>query len=60
MNLTNTKIYLTHGLQLKSQRKNKNKNWLNSEYLNTHPLVRNQVDFLVDKLIFQQLAGMGK
>ena len=31
----------------------------NSENLNTRPLVRKQVDFLVDKLIFQQLAQMG-
>ena len=28
--------------------------------LNTRPLVRKQVDFLADKLIFQQLAWMGK
>ena len=32
----------------------------NSENLNTRPLVRKQVDFLADKLIFQQLAQMGK
>ena len=30
-----------------------------SENLNTHPLVRKQVDFLAGKLIFQQLARMG-
>ena len=30
-----------------------------SENLNTRPLVRKQVDFLADKLIFQQLAWMG-
>ena len=34
--------------------------WLSSENLNTRPLARKQVDFLVDKLIFQQLAWMGK
>ena len=31
-----------------------------SENLNTRLLIQNQVDFLVDKLIFQQLAWMGK
>ena len=31
----------------------------NSENLNTRPLVRKQVDFLADKLIFRQLARMG-
>ena len=30
-----------------------------SENLNTRPLVWKQVDFLADKLIFQQLAQMG-
>ena len=30
-----------------------------SENLNTCPLVQKRVDFLVDKLIFQQLAQMG-
>ena len=31
-----------------------------SENLNTRPLVRKQVDFLADQLIFQQLAQMDK
>ena len=31
-----------------------------SENLNTRPLVRKQVDFLANKLIFQQLTRMGK
>ena len=30
-----------------------------SENLNTRPLIRKQVDFLEDKLIFQQLARKG-